>query len=641
MIKMNIRRSFSTKLSLWVLIMAVPVFCGSVGLLFYHSQGMIRGEAVQRANVMLDVSLQRIHRYLITIETATNSYSWLIEKSMQPDSLMAISERIVHFNPYSDGCAISIEPDVIPQYPRHFMAYSIRKDSDSITTAQEKDYNYFTEEWYATPRDRHKPAWVVYYDETNQLNLNKNGMIATYSRPLYNAQHQHIGVVSTEMSLLHISDVLAEEKPYPNSYFILLDEKGRYVGHPDSTRLFNKTIFGVANLQKQKDLIVLGHEMTKGNQGEMSVTINDVPSQVCYKPVPGTSWSLAIVCPDSDILKDYYRLIFIAVTLLIVALVFIAFYCYKMMARSLSPLRQLLRKTQEIAKGDLKVEIERISRIDEMGCLQNSYVTMLESLRQYMDSVRAASDKAHKYNEELEQATLLVKEADRQKTSFIQNMTHQVRTPLNVIMGYAQILNSPSAPILPCDCVSEDEIRGLTATMEHNSKLLTRLILMLLDSSDATFSETAISRNREAVSANTAMMEMVDYVMQLYPDLRFIGFETEVPDDLLITTNRQFLQYSLAEVLLNAVKYSDGQHIMTRITRTDTTIRFIIEDTGKGIAEADRERIFKFFTKVDDFSEGLGLGLPLTRRHVENLGGKFWLDNSYHDGCRFIFEFPL
>ncbi|MCR5473324.1 MAG: histidine kinase [Prevotella sp.] len=638
---MNIRRSFSTKLSLWVLIMAVPVFCGSVGLLFYHSQGMIRGEAVQRANVMLDVSLQRIHRYLITVETATNSYSWLIEKSMQPDSLMAISERIVRFNPYSDGCAISIEPDVIPQYPRHLMAYSIRKDSDSITTTLEKDYNYFTKEWYATPRDSHKPAWVVYYDEANRLNLDQDGMIATYSRPLYDAQHQYIGVVSTEMSLLHISEILAGEKPYPNSYFILLDEKGRYVGHPDSTRLFNKTIFSVANLQKQKDLIVLGHEMTKGNQGEMSVTINDVPSLVCYKPVPGTSWSLAIVCPDSDILKDYYRFIFIAVTLLIVALAFIAFYCYKMMARSLSPLRQLLCKTQEIAKGDLKVEIERIPRIDEMGCLQNSYVTMLESLRQYMDSVRAASDKAHKYNEELEKATLLVQEADRQKTSFIQNMTHQVRTPLNVIMGYAQILNSPSTPILPCDCVSEEEIKGLTATMEHNSKLLTRLILMLLDSSDSTFSETAISREREAVSANSAMMEMVDYVMQLYPDLHVIRFETEVPDDLLITTNRRFLQYSLAEVLLNAVKYSDGQHIMTRITRTDTAIRFIIEDTGKGIAEADRERIFKFFTKVDDFSEGLGLGLPLTRRHVKNLGGKFWLDTNYHDGCRFIFEFPL
>ena len=641
MIRMNIRRSFSSKLSLWVLIMAVPVFCGSVGLLFYHSQRMIRSEAVQRANVVLDVSLQRINRYLVTIETATNTYGWLIEKSMQPDSLLAISERIVRFNPYSDGCAISTEPDVIPQYPQHFMAYSIREDGDSITTTLEKDYNYFTKKWYTTPREQHKSGWVVHYDETNQLNLDMDGMIATYSRPLYDAHHQFVGVVSTEMSLLHISEILATEKPYPNSYFILLDEKGRYVAHPDSTRLFNKTIFSEANLQKQKDLIALGYEMTEGNHGKMAVMINDDPSLVCYKPVPGTSWSLAIVCPDSDILKDYNRFTYVAVSLLVVALFLIVLYCHKMMARSLSPLRQLLSKTQEIAKGDLKVEIDRISRIDEMGCLQNSYVTMLESLRQYMDSVRAASDKAHRFNEELEQATQLVVEAEKQKTAFMQNMTHQVRTPLNVIMGYAQILNTSTTAILPSDSVSEDEIKSLAGTMEHNSKLLTRLILMLLDSSDATFSETAINQNRETVSANTAMMEMVDYVMQLYPDLRVIGFETEVPDDLLITTNRQFLQYSLAEVLFNAAKYSDGQHIMTRITRTDTTIYFIIEDTGKGIAEADRERIFKFFTKVDDFSEGLGLGLPLTRRHVENLGGKFWLDNDYHDGCRFIFEFPL
>lgn len=641
MIRMNIRRSFSTKLSLWILLMAVPVFCASVGLLFYQSRRMIQREAVERANVMLDVSLQRINRNLVSVETASNTYSWLIQRSMQPDSLMALTERIVRFNPYSDGCAISTEPGVIPQYPQYFMAYSIREEGDSITTMLKEDYNYFKKKWYTVPREHHQSGWVVYYDEANELDLDMDGMIATYSKPLYDHHHQFVGVMSTEMSLLHISEILAKEKPYPNSYFILLDEKGRYVGHPDSTRLFNKTIFGVANLQKQKDLIVLGHEMTKGNQGEMSLTINDVPSLVCYKPVPGTSWSLAIVCPDSDILKDYYRFTFIAVTLLIVALAFIAFYCYKMMARSLSPLRQLLCKTQEIAKGDLKVEIERISRIDEMGCLQNSYVTMLESLRQYMDSVRAASDKAHKYNEELEKATLLVQEADRQKTSFIQNMTHQVRTPLNVIMGYAQILNSSRTSILPCDCVSEEEIKSLAATMEHNSKLLTRLILMLLDSSDATFSETAISRNRDTVPANTVMMKMVDYVMQLYPDLHVIGFETEVPDDMLITTNRMFLQYSLAEVLLNAAKYSDGQHIMTRITRTDTAIRFIIEDTGKGIAEADRERIFKFFTKVDDFSEGLGLGLPLTRRHVKNLGGKFWLDTTYHAGCRFIFEFPL
>ena len=78
-------------------------------------------------------------------------------------------------------------------------------------------------------------------------------------------------------------------------------------------------------------------------------------------------------------------------------------------------------------------------------------------------------------------------------------------------------------------------------------------------------------------------------------------------------------------------------HIVVRIVLTARTIRFIVEDTGRGIAEADRNRIFMFFTKVDDYSEGLGLGLPLAKSHANVLGGDCMLDPDYHDGCRFIF----
>ena len=89
------------------------------------------------------------------------------------------------------------------------------------------------------------------------------------------------------------------------------------------------------------------------------------------------------------------------------------------------------------------------------------------------------------------------------------------------------------------------------------------------------------------------------------------------------------------------MKYSDREHIKVRVTRTGSTIQFIVEDTGKGIAEADRERIFKFFTKMDDFSEGLGLGIPLSKSHAITLDGDFWLDTDYDKGCRFVFELPL
>ena len=639
MIRMNIRRSFSAKLSIWILLLTLPVFFASVGLLFRRYHPMIHVEAVERANGVLDASLQRINRYLITTETVTNTYGWIIERSLHPDSLTALTERVVRFNPYVDGCAISTEPGVLPQYPKRFMTYTIRSKSDSIITTVEKDYNYFSKKWYRTAHDQHKAGWVVYYDESDQLDLDMNGMMASYSRPLYDSDSTIIGVLSTELSLLHLSQILGEEKPYPHSYYIMLDEMGRYIGHPDSTRLFNTTIFNAIDPHTQTDLIALGYEMTKGGQGAMSVVINGDPSLVCFRPVPGTKWSLAIVCSESDILKGYNRFTYIALSLLAVALFLIILYCHKMVTRSLRPLRDLLNKTQQITKGNLDVKIERSTRVDDIGCLQNSYVTMLEWFKHNIDSMRDAGIEAQNYNKELEHATQMVLESDKQKTAFMQNMTHQVRTPLNIIMGYAQILNIPTSGNGAVEGVSEEEIKGLASAMSHNSKLLNRLVLMLFDSSDMGITETSLCQKHEEVPVNTAMWEMVDYVMRLYPGLH-IGFETEAPDDLIIMTNKKYLQYSLAEVLLNAQKYSDRQHILARVELTDTTVRFVIQDTGKGIPEAYHERIFKFFTKMDVFSEGLGLGIPLTRRHAQNLGGSFTLDPTYHAGCRFIFELP-
>jgi signal transduction histidine kinase len=97
---------------------------------------------------------------------------------------------------------------------------------------------------------------------------------------------------------------------------------------------------------------------------------------------------------------------------------------------------------------------------------------------------------------------------------------------------------------------------------------------------------------------------------------------------------------SLRELLYNAAKYSDGQHIKLFITHTDSFVRFIVEDKGPGISEDYYDLMYKPFTKVDDLSEGLGLGLPLTKRHAISLGGDLIYDRDYRDGCRFTLEVP-
>jgi signal transduction histidine kinase len=97
---------------------------------------------------------------------------------------------------------------------------------------------------------------------------------------------------------------------------------------------------------------------------------------------------------------------------------------------------------------------------------------------------------------------------------------------------------------------------------------------------------------------------------------------------------------TIRELLYNSAKYSDGKHVVMYVTQTENTVRFIVEDIGIGLSEEQQDMIFMPFGKINDLSEGLGLGLPLAKHHVQGLGGDLTLDTTYRDGCRFVVELP-
>lgn len=638
----NIHKSFSTKLSIGIMLLAVPIFCISLAALFLHSRYIIRKEAVGRANSVLSTTIQHVYRYVNTIETATNVNSWLIVEHLDPDSLLDLSYRIVRQNPHIDGCSISTEPDIFPKYGRYFSVYSIRNGKtangrDSIKSAVEEQYEYFTKIWYKSPHDLGKACWTDFYDDIDTLKVVLSGLIASYSKPIYDNTGRMVAVISTDMSLSRLSKDISKDKPYPHSYFMMVNKEGSFIIHPDSTKLFNQTIFSGLNPNNHSDIFALGHEMTTGVKGCMNVTFDGEPCIVCYQPIPGTSWSLAIVCPNSDILEEYYKLTYIIIPLLIVGFFLILLLCHRTVNHAILPLNQLLEKTQSIAAGNMEIHIPNTKREDVVGRLQNSFAMMLQSLNFHMGSVRYSTEQTKLHNEKLREATELAKEADRQKRTFIQNVTHQIRTPLNIIMGFVQILSDKTQiKLLP-----KEELKNITDTMEYNSRLLTRMVLMLFDSSDLGYSEELLTSNQITyIVCNDMAREVINYGKKHFPNLS-INLQSEVADDFSIRTNGLYLMRSLRELVYNSAKYSDGKHVTFRITTTDSTLRFIIEDKGKGIPKANREHIFNFFIKIDDLSEGLGLGLPLAKRHAQSLGGDLIFDEDYHDGCRFIFELPL
>ena len=301
------------------------------------------------------------------------------------------------------------------------------------------------------------------------------------------------------------------------------------------------------------------------------------------------------------------------------------------MNQAITPLKELLATSQKLSEGQYELTIPKTDREDVIGTLQNSFATMQESINTHVADIRQTAADTKKSNLELAYTTKLVKEAIRQKDIFIQNVSHQIRTPLNIIQGFAQVLHDSPG-------LSKEDLAEITESMKHNALHLNRMVLMLFDSSDSGINEELMSQKNELVSCNQIASECINYTRAHFPHTN-LQFLTDLDDNFKVQTNHLYLMRTLRELLYNAAKYSDGQHITMRITYSDL-VRFIVEDKGKGVPEGAQEMLFNPFTKVDDLSEGLGLGLPLAKRHARSLGGDLTIDTNYKDGCRFILEIP-
>ena len=548
----KIRRSIATKLSLGIVLMAIPVFVICVGLLFVLSLYNLKKETDGRAASTLKTMELRKASFMSTVETATNSSDWLIKECMQPDLLLELTRRVVMLNANVDGCSITLEPDVLPQAGRYFSAYSVRK-GDSVVTVREGSYDYYEKIWYSTPKKMGRACWVGPYDDYNEGTLSAGEHITSYCKPLYDDNGKLLGVIATDLSAQRLAETVDEERAYAES------------------------------------------------------KVN---------------------------LSRYYRQAGLIIVLILLGLLLILFFTRQIVGFAIRPVRELLVQTQRMAEGDYSQQIAYSKKGNVVSRLQNSFARMQSSLNQHISEIQQVNEETAKRNDELAHAKKLVEKAIHQKTAFVQDISHQIRTPLNIVMGFSQVLR---------DCGDEmppEEVKQLTGLMNRNVKLLHRMVLMLLDSSDVGLSEEMKSLKEEHILVNKMARDCISNVYAQYPDSS-IAFATSISDQFSLHTSKLYLVRSLLELLYNAAKYSDGKHIILRVAKIGKMLRFVVEDKGPGINKAYMNQMFVPFTKVNNLSEGLGLGLPLTKRHAKNLGGDLIIDTSYIEGCRIILELPI
>lgn len=232
-----------------------------------------------------------------------------------------------------------------------------------------------------------------------------------------------------------------------------------------------------------------------------------------------------------------------------------------------------------------------------------------------------------KAEEELRKAKEVAEQSNWLKTMFIQNMSHEIRTPLNSIVGFSGVL---------VDMLDEKEDIGqYVALIESNSKLLLKLVGDILDISILD-SEVEIKHN--AVDVNACCQASIDAAGASFdPGVRLI-FEPAC-DELIINSNYNYIVQVLDNLLGNASKFTHvGSVTLTyEVKKEDNQLIFTVTDTGIGIPVEEQERVFERFVKLDNFSQGAGLGLSICRIVAERLGGYLRIDKGYTQGTRVIF----
>lgn len=624
----RIRQSLSLKLSLMILVISIVVFGMTLTILFSLSRQDVREESMAHAKRLLDNTALRVKYLLLEVETATRNAEWRVLRESSPDRILNFSRQVVDLYPDINGCTISMEPGFFPQYGRYFSAYSLRL-GDTISTVREAEYEYFDEIWYKTPLKSGRSVWLDPFDDFGPEMLSTSEIIASYCRPLMLRNGQIVGVISTDLSLSSLSRVINAEKPYPHSYYVMLGGDGRYYVHPDSTRLF-KTMG--SDDDRQTELSELSRKMLSRKKGMMQMDIDGNPSVVFYQPLDNTKWSIAIVCRMDDVFENYSRLTYVLIPLLIVGLLLLFIICFFTVSHLIRPLRLMDEQARYIAAGNFDQEIVCGQTYGVIGRLQINFLSMQHSLKSYTSQANQVNEDLKQRHEELIKASQLVEESRLRKEAFIQNMTHQIRTPLNIVYGFAQVLCENMFEM------SEEEKSNLIKTIAHNTVTITRMIHMLIDSSE--IGKNISYKRDDYLSCNKLAREVADDVMKQYSDRIRVVLDTEVPDSLCIHTNHLYFFRTLRELFYNSAKYANKGDVFLRVRESETVVKFIVEDVGPGIAEENRNLMFERFLKIDDFSEGLGLGLPLTKQHAVNLGGDLFLDTSYTDGCRFIVELP-
>ena len=298
-----------------------------------------------------------------------------------------------------------------------------------------------------------------------------------------------------------------------------------------------------------------------------------------------------------------------------------------LVSRILKPISELTQGTREIRKGKLSYHVEHKSD-DELGELTDSFNSMINSIRSYIEEQRRLSDELKTANEEIQQR-------ERMKDEFINVAAHEMRTPIQPILGISELLKSMrhenNLPV-----TKEEELLDMII---NNAKRLLLLQENILD----------VSRiENKLLKLNKVQCDLVEIISTAVQDVENridknmvkLRYKQTEANSLLVYADRAKLIQVVSNLLNNAIKFTQAGSITVDVVKVDNNAIVRIRDTGTGIHPRVESKLFSKF--VTNSSSGTGLGLFISKSIVEAHGGKILGSNNTNGkGATFSFSLPV
>ncbi|WP_377946575.1 methyl-accepting chemotaxis protein [Alkalibacillus flavidus] len=350
--------------------------------------------------------------------------------SVSEDDYISMLENTITTNADTFGSGIWFEPYAYEDDREYFGPYVYKDGEDLVYTDvyEETDYDYPSWDWYTQAEGSDSAVWGdPYYDEASDITM------VTTTVPFTDSSGSFNGVVTADTDLTQIQQIISDIQIYESGWAFGFDNNGQIIAHQDDSLVMNSTI------EESNAFGDYAEQITSNEQGQFTTDVNGTTSQVYYRTMPTTGWTLGIAVPESEIYASLNELLFQQLITGAIILIVLGAGIYIFSGRLSKPITTLREKMDDVAHGDLTVEAHHKSN-DEIGYLYDHFNKMVQHMRELLqkthesaevirsssENFSAVSEETTASNEEIQGTMNEIAKGAQQSSENLETMTQQM-----------------------------------------------------------------------------------------------------------------------------------------------------------------------------------------------------------------------